>query len=643
MADVNDLTLSRLRSAPFTLRRAGNPLAALAALILCSCGGSSGSTPTSELLNQNQPTTAMETGAYTAIVRIPNSPAVVALFPDGEAYYSPDGYNLGGGGATIAAYGGTLTVTQIVPVGSGVEALMSDGSAYLSPDGTNLGGGGSTQVAYKGEGMISSLVPVGTGVDVVFGNNGPAYFSPDGLNLAGGGKTVKIYAGGVQILQIVPVGPGDGVVTLLANGTAYYSPDNSNLGGGGNTVSASNSNFLVQRLVPVSGGVLAQFNSGSVYLSPNGQNLDGGGHTVGVADWTAEGNAPFAPRDSAHGAIFLGHAWVSGGYTVPTNSDSCFLTCSYFDLWRSSDDLGLAWDATASFQTASEPNPRDIIPVVNNGVQDDPVPTDFYDSYSSLAVWNGELTAIGTTVWRSADGVHWARNNQPDGTALPGPVTTQATENSRALILGSTLYFLKPETAMVYSSTDANAATWTALGAIPNFAPRCGAAAFVLHGKMWIVGGGACDYSQIYNDVWSSSDGVNWTQSTTANAWPGRMWPCAATSGDGVVWLVGGYAPTDYNNAGGTITRRYGANHADLWYSKNGTDWKQFKADVGTALSDNDVFEPRHAPTCFVAGPETSLKLVIVAGTGGTNPDAGQDRPLNSIRSVSLPFAATLP
>ncbi len=640
MTGVSDLTLSRFL--PAKPRCAVAPVAAIAALVLSACGGSSGSTPTSELLN-NQTTVATETGAYAAIVRIPNSPAVVALFPDGAAYYSPDGYNLGGGGATIAAYSGNLSVRQIAAVGSGVEALMSDGSVYLSPDGTNLGGGGSTQVAYQGEGVVNALVPVGTGVDVIFANNAPAYYSPDGLNLGGGGKTVKIYAGGQQVLQIVPVGTADAVVTLFDNGTAFYSPDNTNLGGGGGTVSATSSSLLAQRLVQVSGGVLTQFDSGAVYLSPNGQDLDGGGQSVAVADWSANGNAPFAPRDSAHGALFLGHAWVSGGYTVPTNSNSCFLTCSYFDLWSSSDDLGLAWNASPSFATATTPNPRDIIPGVNNGVQDAPVPTDFYDSYSAVAVWNGQLTAIGSTVWRSADGVHWARNNGSGGTALPGPVTTQATENSRALILGSTLYYLKPEAAMVYSTTDADAATWTALGAIPNFTPRCGAAAFVLNGKMWIVGGGACDYSQIYNDVWSSSDGVNWTQSSTVNAWPGRMWSCAATDGDGVVWLVGGYAPTDYNNTGGTITRRYGANHADVWYTKNGTDWKQFKADVGTALSDNDVFEPRHAPTCFIVGPETALKLVVVAGTGGTDPNAGNDRPINSIRSLSLPFAATLP
>ena len=642
---MSGLKVPRLYGAYASARGTRRQLALMAPMLLLSaCGGSSSPGVAVNPPSEAQTTVATETGPYLSVVRIPNSTAAVALFPDGDAYYSPDGYNLGGGGATTMAYSGELQVTQIIAVGSGVEALLSDGSVYLSPDGTNLGGGGSTQVAYSGKSKVSALVAVSSGVDAWFSDSGTAYYSPDGLNLDGGGNTVAILSGGPAIQQLVPVGSGDGVVTLFASGTAFYSPDNRNIGGGGNTILAtSSSKTQITRLVQVGGGVLAELNSGAVYLSPDGTHLDGGGNTVGVANWAAHGNAPFAARDSAHGALFLERLWVSGGYTVPTNNNSCFLTCSYFDLWSSTDQFGQAWNSTPSFATATVPNPRDIIPGVNNGLQDAPVPTDFYDSYSAVVVWNGQLTAIGSTVWRSPDGVAWQRVNQADGTAMPGPVTPQATENSRALILGSTLFFLQMDKGAVYSTTDPQAATWTSLGSISGFNTRCGSGAFVMNGRMWIVGGGACDYSHVFNDVWSSADGVTWTHDATTTQWPGRMWPCAATDGDGVAWLVGGYAPSDYNSVDGVITRRYAANHADLWYSKNGTDWKQLKADLGSALPDNGVFEPRHAPTCYVVGPETSLQLVIVAGTGGTDPNGGDARPINSIRSLTLPFAARLP
>jgi hypothetical protein len=281
--------------------------------------------------------------------------------------------------------------------------------------------------------------------------------------------------------------------------------------------------------------------------------------------------------------------------------------------------------------------------VVNNGVMDAPVPTDFYDSYSAITVWSGKLTAIGATVWQSADGAHWARENQADGvTAVAGPAPIRATENSRALALGGALYFLQPDNGEVYRSTDADAAQWTDLGPIPAFTPRCGAAVFALEGKIWIAGGGACDYSVAYHDLWSSSDGSNWTQSVQPAAWSGRMWPCVGTSADGVVWLVGGYAVTDYQNSSGTVTLRYGANRADVWYSKDGNSWKQFKADAGSGLPDDGRLEPRHAPTCFVTGGAPA-KFVVMAGTGGSDPNDANARVLNSVRALTLPASTVLP
>jgi hypothetical protein len=391
--------------------------------------------------------------------------------------------------------------------------------------------------------------------------------------------------------------------------------------------------------------VLAQLASGSVYLSPDGKNISGGGSTVGVASWDDSiPNGPFAPRDSAHGETFLGKLWLSGGFAISANSDSCFVTCSFFDLWSSKDGTGVSWNTAPSFATATAPDPRDDGPTVNNGVQDVPLPADFYDSYSAIIVWNGELTAIGATVWRSPDGTTWTRQNLTDGTAAPGPLTLQhATENSHAIELNGVLYFLQLETGEIYSTTAADATGWIDMGAIPGYTPRCGAAAFLMNGQIWIEGGGACDYSKVYNDMWASPDGVHWTQQAATAAWFGRMWPCIAQA-DGVVWLAGGYAPTDWNLADGVITRRYADNHADVWYSHDGADWKQFKADVGSGLPDDGGLEPRHAATCYVTGATSDTRsLLLVAGTGGVDPNGNFARTLNSIRRLSLPEAALLP
>jgi hypothetical protein len=168
---------------------------------------------------------------------------------------------------------------------------------------------------------------------------------------------------------------------------------------------------------------------------------------------------------------------------------------------------------------------------------------------------------------------------------------------------------------------------------------------FVLLNKIWIEGGGGCAYSQVYNDIWSSPDGVNWTLSTQSAAWSARMWPCAASGTDGIVWLVGGYAPTDWNNTDGTLKVRYGGNHSDAWYSKDGVDWRQFKADNGADLPDGSTLEPRHAATCFVASnPDANTQsLVVIAGSAGSSPDARQEAVSNSITTLPLPATSTLP
>jgi hypothetical protein len=615
-------------------------------VVLAGCGGGSGGASDGSAANappseDTLSTPAPELGPYLKVVPIGTSGAVLALFPDGQAYYSPDGLNLGGGGSTVSATNGQGTVVDVVAVNGGVDALMSDGTVFFSPDGQNLVGGGGTVRAEKG-GDIASLTPIGSGVDAVVADGGFVYYSPDGLNLDGGGGSVSAYPGGTTVSQIVPTGTGNAVLVLFADGRAFYSPDNRNLGGGGNTTAATTTGD-VARVVKVGGGILAQSSDGHVRLVEDGQQLDSGG--VAVESWVTLEDAPFAPRDSAHGAVFAGRLWVSGGFSIPSSVPGCTSTCSYYDLWSSTDLSGTSWNTSPSFATATEPNPRDLVGTPDDGLEGVTTPTDFYDAYSALVVWNGELTAIGATVWRSADGVSWHRDVLHDGaTPAPGPLPVAATENTRALLLGNAVFVIQTDSGEVYRSTDASASTWTDLGPIAGFAPRCGPVAFVLQGRIWVEGGGACDYSRVYNEIWSSADGVHWTQSPTSADWSARMWPCVAASPDGVMWLATGFAPTDWNGSSGSPVVRYGANHSDAWYSRDGIHWQQFKADLGSQLPDDGVLEPRHAPTCFVTGDAVSgLNLLIVAGSGGRDPSGANARTLNSIRTLPVPTANLLP
>ncbi len=142
------------------------------------------------------------------------------------------------------------------------------------------------------------------------------------------------------------------------------------------------------------------------------------------------------------------------------------------------------------------------------------------------------------------------------------------------------------------------------------FLPRCASGVKYALNKFWILGGGACDYSAVYNDVWSSSDGLVWDRASQLAAWSPRMWPCVAIDIYSTFWLIGGFG--DYSRFG-----LYTQNMADVWYSKDGVNWKQYKPAVGSGFPDDGVYQPRHAPTCYVR-PDTNT-LIIAAGKGGTN------------------------
>ncbi len=604
-----------------------------------------------------------------AFFNIPANPALGTAAVN-AAYFSPDGFNLeGNGGSTVAAYTGSVIIESIVPVNGGVDTLFANGSVYFSPNGQNLGGGCSgsvcTMAVYSGATVPAvAIVPAGGGVDAVLGTSQGverAYFSPDGLNLGGGGNSVAIYSGGVSIAQIVPV-DSSAVVTLFGNGAAYYSPNNRNIGGGGSTVSAYSGSIGIARIVKIGGGLLTQFQNNAVYLSPNGQNLGGGGSTVAVASWVHAGNAPFPVRDSGKGAIFNGKLFLSGGFYPEADV--------LFDLWSTeNDESGTTWSG-----------PPPIVECLGDMPSTSLSTPGCWDAFSDLEVWNSALWAIGSSVWSSMDGTHWTQRAAPGGNATPR--LSPPDENEHAAVLGSDLYSmsLDSDPTDVQRTSNPNGTPWTDLNQIQTstsspvvMTPRCGAAVFVLGSEVWIEGGRdgskiwtppgsdsitslACDSSPDYtSDIWSTPDGVTWTQSSTPPAWAPRQWPCVATDAAGTVWLVGGYVADFATQSSGEV--RYESNLADVWYTKDGTTWKQFKADTGSQLPDDlsSGVEPRHAPTCYVDAANN--RLVVVAGKVTRQPASNPPYPpnvapvpnhdsgdvSNDVRILQLPDPSTLP
>lgn len=174
---------------------------------------------------------------------------------------------------------------------------------------------------------------------------------------------------------------------------------------------------------------------------------------------------------------------------------------------------------------------------------------------AALAALGAGTIASQTTRWHNASG--WA--------ARQGHVTLEFSQ--RMWVIGGSLTDGK-QAADVWSSADG--ANWTLHTQNAGFSPRAHHAAAVFNNRMYIFGGDAGGYG--CNDVWSSPDGTNWTLETSAAAWTARR-QHTVTVFNGELYLLGG-RPDGYNGM-------YGVN--DMWTSADGINWTQGPAAAWTA------------------------------------------------------------
>jgi hypothetical protein len=109
-----------------------------------------------------------------------------------------------------------------------------------------------------------------------------------------------------------------------------------------------------------------------------------------------------------------------------------------------------------------------------------------------------------------------------------------------------------------------NGVNWTQATANAGWSARDGHTSVVFDNKMWVIGGiSAGGYR---NDVWYSSDGVNWTRATTNAGWSARFAHTSVVF-DNKMWVMGGYDGGGYRN--------------DVWYSSDGVNWTQATVNAG--------------------------------------------------------------
>jgi hypothetical protein len=117
----------------------------------------------------------------------------------------------------------------------------------------------------------------------------------------------------------------------------------------------------------------------------------------------------------------------------------------------------------------------------------------------------------------------------------------------------------------VWASTDG--VQWEQVTKNAGWSPRIAAGALSFKGRMWILGGTENYYfgdaNSLKNDVWSSADGQQWKLETAAAPWSPRAYHAAVVH-DGKLWVLGG----------GNYVPEYHA-VSDVWCSPDGVHWEQ--------------------------------------------------------------------
>ncbi|MGS0528237.1 Kelch repeat-containing protein [Zobellia nedashkovskayae] len=296
------------------------------------------------------------------------------------------------------------------------------------------------------------------------------------------------------------------------------------------------------------------------------------GYTFSETALTA--NAEFSKRRNHSITEFNGKLWMIGGQNDNSN---------YKDVWSSVD--GKTWELVA----------------------EDPFGFGGKNNHTAI-VFKNKFWIIGggfSDIWSSTNGIDWVRND------LSGPFGSR--EGHSTLVYDNKLWVIggtKVTEQMndVWYSEDG--ITWTEAASSTQFSPRTDHTTVVFNDKMYLMGGTTIqDFSPLfYNDIYTSTDGINWTEVATESVFEIRANHTSLVY-DNKMWVIGGWqAVTNQETMEQDVV-----SFADVWYSDNGTQWNK--------LSGSDSYTGRlgHASTVF------ENKILI---SGGLNID--QDDNLRS-------------
>ncbi|HEX8248242.1 MAG TPA: hypothetical protein VF599_08735 [Pyrinomonadaceae bacterium] len=176
-------------------------------------------------------------------------------------------------------------------------------------------------------------------------------------------------------------------------------------------------------------------------------------------------------------------------------------------------------------------------------------------------VMNGEMRALFGDGWVSKDGKNWSKTGLPNVGLNPAYQKYVLFKNAiYALGTMQGNYTNMKLTSKISRTRDFK--TWETLAEKSGLPERVFYGAVVFKDKIWLVGG--WDGKNYHNDVWNSDDGVNWQRAAEKTAWTPRTARVIVFKDR--IWLIGGGVidgdKTDNPNAG-----------REVWSSTDGINW----------------------------------------------------------------------
>ena len=193
-----------------------------------------------------------------------------------------------------------------------------------------------------------------------------------------------------------------------------------------------------------------------------------------------------------------------------------------------------------------------------------------------LGGWRGSL-GVCSEVWSSIDGINWIQE------VVAAPWSSRHTHG--CVVYQDKIWLMSGDGAAdVWNSSDG--VNWSLVTNNPPWGKRYAPYVTVFNNEMYYMGGlsywdinGNIDYSitRGFNDVWKSTDGINWTLVLLNAPWPERGLIHGRVIFDNKMWIMGGGIK---NLSTGDISFN------DIWYTSDGVSW--------TKVTDNAPWQKRN-------------------------------------------------